>query len=232
MTIVIRTGRWVLSHSRHPRQHPRLLESDFMLADDTTRADISHGPAASPAPSPETSTSSSSKSQASRASRSPRPTESTPTPPPPSSEPARPPVPSVITHEQLVARLAEDTIVLLDAQAPGWFEREHLPGPHRLDWGDIERSVGTAVPDRCTAVAVYCGTPPAPDPRSPPHSNASATERVPLHRRQAGLDRPRRSPHHAGRLQVPRSGLSDSLCNRTWWSWSAGGVDAVAVVDC
>jgi rhodanese-related sulfurtransferase len=65
-------------------------------------------------------------------------------------------MPSVITHQQLVARLAEDTIVLLDAQAPGWFEREHMLGAHRLDWGDIERSVGSAVPHRCTAVAVYC----------------------------------------------------------------------------
>lgn len=65
-------------------------------------------------------------------------------------------MPSIITHQQLLARLAEGTIVLLDAQAPGWFEREHLPGAHRIDWDDIERSVDTAVPDRATPVAVYC----------------------------------------------------------------------------
>lgn len=65
-------------------------------------------------------------------------------------------MPTTITHHQLVARLADGTIVLLDAQAPGWFEREHLPGAHRIDWDDIERSVSTAAPDRDTPVAVYC----------------------------------------------------------------------------
>ncbi|MBW3536525.1 MAG: rhodanese-like domain-containing protein [Actinobacteria bacterium] len=65
-------------------------------------------------------------------------------------------MPSIITHDELVVRLADGTIVLLDAQAPGWFEREHLPGAHRIDWDDVEHSVGTAVPDRATPVAVYC----------------------------------------------------------------------------
>ncbi len=46
--------------------------------------------------------------------------------------------------------------MLLDAQAPGWYEREHLPGAQRFDWDDISGSVRAALPDRSTPVAVYC----------------------------------------------------------------------------
>ena len=61
-----------------------------------------------------------------------------------------------IEHDELAARLAAGTIVLLDAQAPGWYEREHLPGAHRLDWNDIQGSIHAAIPDQSTPVAVYC----------------------------------------------------------------------------
>jgi len=65
-------------------------------------------------------------------------------------------MPHAIDHDELVARLTAGTIVLLDAQAPGWYEREHLPGAHRLDWDDLPGSVRAAVPDPTTPVAVYC----------------------------------------------------------------------------
>lgn len=65
-------------------------------------------------------------------------------------------MPIPIDHAELVARLAAGTIVLLDAQAPGWFEREHLPDAHRLDWDDLHGSARAAVPDPSTPVAVYC----------------------------------------------------------------------------
>lgn len=63
---------------------------------------------------------------------------------------------TAITYDELVARLAAGTIVLVDAQAPGWFEREHLPGAHRLDWDDIAGSIRAAVPDITSPLAVYC----------------------------------------------------------------------------
>ena len=81
-----------------------------------------------------------------------------------------------IVYDDLAARLEAGTVVLLDAQAAGWFEREHLPGASPIDWDDITGSVSAACPtvarpSRCTA-----GTPPAPGPRSPPpSSNGSAT---------------------------------------------------------
>jgi rhodanese-related sulfurtransferase len=65
-------------------------------------------------------------------------------------------MPSTISYDQLVARLSDGTIVLLDAQAPGWFEREHLPGAHRIDWDDIAASAGAAVTDLAAPIAVYC----------------------------------------------------------------------------
>lgn len=65
-------------------------------------------------------------------------------------------MPAPIEHDELRARLAAGSIVLLDAQAPGWYEREHLPGAHRLDWADLPGSARAAVPDLATPVAVYC----------------------------------------------------------------------------
>ncbi len=65
-------------------------------------------------------------------------------------------MPAPLEHTGLVTRLAAGTIVLVDAQAPGWYEREHLPGAHRLDWDDLPGSAHAAVADHSTPVAVYC----------------------------------------------------------------------------
>lgn len=65
-------------------------------------------------------------------------------------------MPCTISYDELVERLASNTIVLVDAQAPEWFEREHLPGAHRTDWDDIVSSARGALPDPATPVAVYC----------------------------------------------------------------------------
>lgn len=65
-------------------------------------------------------------------------------------------MPSTISYDELVGRLAVDAIVVLDAQGPGWFEREHLPGARRIDWDDIVGSARDALPDPATPVAVYC----------------------------------------------------------------------------
>ncbi len=39
-----------------------------------------------------------------------------------------------IGYTELATALSSGGIVLLDAQAPGWFERAHLPTAFRLDW--------------------------------------------------------------------------------------------------
>ena len=45
-------------------------------------------------------------------------------------------MPTTISFDDPVGRVADGTMVPLDAQAPGWFEREHLPGAHRINWDD------------------------------------------------------------------------------------------------
>ena len=65
-------------------------------------------------------------------------------------------MPTPIDYDELSARIQTGDITLLDAQGPGWFEREHLPGAHRLDWDDIAGSAAAAVPNPTSEVAVYC----------------------------------------------------------------------------
>lgn len=48
---------------------------------------------------------------------------------------------SDIDRHQLQQLLEHGDIVLIDAQAPDWFEREHLPGAHPVDWEHIVDSV-------------------------------------------------------------------------------------------
>lgn len=69
-----------------------------------------------------------------------------------------PPEPAVaeIGYEELAAKMAAGTIVLVDAQAPGWFEREHLPGARPIDWHAIAASAARIIPSPDSEVAVYC----------------------------------------------------------------------------
>lgn len=66
------------------------------------------------------------------------------------------PTAGVISREELAAKLETGTIVLLDAQGPGWYEKGHIPGARPIDWFDIARSVALEVPEVQTEVAVYC----------------------------------------------------------------------------
>lgn len=64
--------------------------------------------------------------------------------------------PPPIERFELLEALAWDSITLLDAQAPGWFERERIPGAVRALPEDLD-SLEDALPNgRDTEVAVYC----------------------------------------------------------------------------
>lgn len=63
---------------------------------------------------------------------------------------------SEIGYEELVEKLATGGIVLIDAQAPGWFEREHLPGAQPIDWHGVAASAARIIPSPDSEVAVYC----------------------------------------------------------------------------
>jgi rhodanese-related sulfurtransferase len=65
-------------------------------------------------------------------------------------------VAGAISREELRLELARGAIVLLDAQAPGWYEREHLPGALKMPDRDLERRIAEIVPDRSAEIVVYC----------------------------------------------------------------------------
>ena len=65
-------------------------------------------------------------------------------------------VAGAISREELRLELERGTVVLLDAQAPGWYEREHLPGALKMPDGDLERRIAEIVPDRSAEIVVYC----------------------------------------------------------------------------
>jgi rhodanese-related sulfurtransferase len=62
----------------------------------------------------------------------------------------------LIDREELVASLRARSIVPIDAQAPGWYESERLPGARRARPEDLD-SLHMTLPDgRDTELAVYC----------------------------------------------------------------------------
>ena len=63
---------------------------------------------------------------------------------------------AVISREELRQKLERGSVVLLDAQAPGWYEREHLPGALKMPDLDVARRMREIVPDRSAEVVVYC----------------------------------------------------------------------------
>ena len=65
-------------------------------------------------------------------------------------------VADAISREELRLELERGTVVLLDAQAPGWYERERLPGALKMPDRDLARRIAEIVPDRAAEVVVYC----------------------------------------------------------------------------
>lgn len=63
---------------------------------------------------------------------------------------------ALISRAELRQKLELGSVVLLDAQAPGWYEREHLPGALKLPDRDIASRIAEIVPDRSAEVVVYC----------------------------------------------------------------------------
>jgi rhodanese-related sulfurtransferase len=64
--------------------------------------------------------------------------------------------PLPIDRLELLEVLAWDSIVLLDAQAPGWYERERIPGALRALPEDLDSLEDFLPRGRDTKVVVYC----------------------------------------------------------------------------
>jgi rhodanese-related sulfurtransferase len=63
---------------------------------------------------------------------------------------------TVVDRIRLQQLIARGSIVLLDAQAPGWFERERLPGAVRALPQDLPGLAERLPLGRQTEVVVYC----------------------------------------------------------------------------
>ena len=63
---------------------------------------------------------------------------------------------ALISREELRRALERSAVTLLDAQAPGWYEREHLPGAVKVPDHDLAHRIAEIVPDRSAEVVVYC----------------------------------------------------------------------------
>ena len=61
-----------------------------------------------------------------------------------------------IERDELRVKLADGTIRLVDAQAPGWYEREHLPGALRAAAEDVDGLLHGLGTDLNAEIAVYC----------------------------------------------------------------------------
>ncbi len=61
-----------------------------------------------------------------------------------------------ITRRELHAKIREGTVIVVDAQAPGWYEREHLPGALRADADNIDDLVAELGDDPAAEIVVYC----------------------------------------------------------------------------
>lgn len=64
--------------------------------------------------------------------------------------------PRLIDRDELLGELHRSSITLLDAQAPGWFERERLPSARRALPEDLDHLEGALRQGRETKIAVYC----------------------------------------------------------------------------
>lgn len=61
-----------------------------------------------------------------------------------------------ISREELRRKLERGGVLLLDAQAPGWYEREHLPGAQKIPEADLARRMQEIAPGRGSEIVVYC----------------------------------------------------------------------------
>lgn len=63
-----------------------------------------------------------------------------------------------INREELLAKLELREVRLLDAQGPGWYQREHLPGAIRGRIDDPDATIAALGKDLDAEIVVYCSS--------------------------------------------------------------------------
>jgi rhodanese-related sulfurtransferase len=62
----------------------------------------------------------------------------------------------LITRDELAEALSTGEVVVLDALGAAYFEQQHIPGALNLVEEDVAERAATLVPDKDTAIVVYC----------------------------------------------------------------------------
>lgn len=65
-------------------------------------------------------------------------------------------MPVTISRDDLKGRIADNTIVVLEALPTDHWRQGHLPGAAAFPLGDIDGQAAELLPDKSAAVAVYC----------------------------------------------------------------------------
>lgn len=65
-------------------------------------------------------------------------------------------MPREIDRDEVLAKLQNPEVRLLDVQGPGWFEREHLPGAIRGRIDDADGTLAQLGGDLDAEIVVYC----------------------------------------------------------------------------
>ena len=71
---------------------------------------------------------------------------------------AAPPVPQ-ISREELIARLRDRTLTIVNVLAREAWRAQRIPGSLSLPVADIGAQAATVLPDRDADIAVYCASP-------------------------------------------------------------------------
>ena len=63
---------------------------------------------------------------------------------------------ATITRAELVRRITDGDITVLEALPTSYWEAEHLPGAIAFPLDDIDGQAARLLPDKATTIAVYC----------------------------------------------------------------------------
>jgi rhodanese-related sulfurtransferase len=67
-----------------------------------------------------------------------------------------PPAFGDISREELLRRLNDPALTVVDVLVPESFQSGHIPGAVNLPVADIEERAGKVLPDPAAEIAVYC----------------------------------------------------------------------------
>lgn len=65
----------------------------------------------------------------------------------------------IISHDELLRRLADPTLRIVNVLGREAYAEQHIPGSLNLPVADLLARAGRVLPDRAAEIAVYCASP-------------------------------------------------------------------------